>query len=38
MLDGLRSLFLEALNNDLNDKRYLRQVLIERWNKECDNV
>ena len=38
MLDCLRSLFLEALNNDLNDKRYSKQALIERWNKECDHV
>lgn len=36
MLDGLKSLFLEALN--LGDNRYAKLALILRWNKECDKV
>lgn len=38
MLAGLRTLFLEALNNDLNDSLYSKMLLVERWNKECDKV
>lgn len=38
MLAGLKTIFLQALNNDLNDKPYSKLLLIERWNKECDKV
>ena len=38
MLSGLRELFLEALDTDLNGKPYTRLGLMERWNKECDEV
>ena len=38
MLAGLRTLFLKALNNDLNHDHYTKLALIEQWNKECDKV
>ena len=37
-LAGLKNIFLQALNNDLNDAPYSKLLLIERWNKECDKV
>ena len=35
MLDGLRDIFLDALESAPHSKR---RALVERWNKECDNV